>query len=48
MKNISVVVLPQGAKQVSDITSAQQGDLVMVCVTVNALGNPVPGNFLGI
>ena len=48
VKKINDVVLPQGAKKVSDITSAQQRELVMVFATVNALGNHVTAKFVNI
>lgn len=44
--NPSKILAEKGSKQIGGITSAERGQLVTVCVGINALGNTIPPFFV--
>lgn len=46
VQKLSRVVAEKGSKQVGGVTSSERGQLVTLCVAINAIGNSVPPMFI--
>lgn len=46
VQNPGKVIAPKGAKHVGQVTSAERGELVTICCTMNAVGNAIPPYFV--